>query len=100
MKTILNDIFVKRNNIASLLYKNYFFFFSPIFFVVCYPFHWFFSFSLKVRVKMGSVGDSSRVLHIECGNMFDVKNIHTADIVMLETDIPPDLQADLCKLLG
>lgn len=41
-----------------------------------------------------------RVLHLECGNMFDVKNIHMADIVMLETDIPADLQTDLYKLLG
>jgi hypothetical protein len=41
-----------------------------------------------------------RVLHLECGNMFDVKNIHIADIVMLETDIPADLQTDLYELLG
>jgi hypothetical protein len=41
-----------------------------------------------------------RVLKFEFGNMFDVKNIHTADVVMLETDIPLDLQTDLCKLLS
>jgi hypothetical protein len=44
--------------------------------------------------------NKGRVLHLECGNMFDVKNIHMADIVMLETDIPADLQTDLYKLLG
>lgn len=41
-----------------------------------------------------------RVLKLEFGNMFDVKDIHTADIVMLETDIPQELQADLCALLS
>ena len=41
-----------------------------------------------------------RTLKLEFGNMFDVKNIHTADIVMLETDIPTELQKDLCELLG
>ena len=41
-----------------------------------------------------------RVLHLECGNMFDVKNINIADIVMLETDIPADILPDLHKLLG
>ena len=29
-----------------------------------------------------------RVLHLQCGNMFDVKNINSADVVMMETDIP------------
>jgi len=33
---------------------------------------------------------AERVLHLQCGNMFDVKNIATADIVMMETDIPAD----------
>ena len=41
-----------------------------------------------------------RVLHFECGNMFDVKNISQADVVMLETDIPSDLLQDLHRLLG
>ena len=41
-----------------------------------------------------------RVLKLEFGNMFDVKDIHTADVVMLETDIPSDLLTDLCKLLS
>ena len=41
-----------------------------------------------------------RTLKLEFGNMFDVKDIHTADIVMLETDIPADLQKDLCVLLS
>ena len=41
-----------------------------------------------------------RILKLEFGNMFDVKDIHTADIVMLETDIPMDLQPELCRLLS
>jgi len=40
-----------------------------------------------------------RTLRIECGNMMDVKDLHTADIVMLETDIPLELQSQLCNLL-
>lgn len=41
-----------------------------------------------------------RILKLEFGNMFDVRDIHTADIVMLETDIPTDLQPELCRLLN
>jgi hypothetical protein len=41
-----------------------------------------------------------RALHLECGNIFDVKHISIADIVMMETDIPLDLHRDLCQLLG
>lgn len=41
-----------------------------------------------------------RVLHMQCGNMFDVKNIATADIVMMETDIPQELHARLLVLLS
>lgn len=41
-----------------------------------------------------------RVLHLQCGNMFDVKNISTADVVMMETDIPADQHARLQLLLG
>lgn len=41
-----------------------------------------------------------RVLHMQCGNMFDVKNIGTADIVMMETDIPLELHARLLALLS
>jgi hypothetical protein len=40
-----------------------------------------------------------RVLHMECGDMFDVKNIDAADIIMLETDIPLQLHPNLCSLL-
>lgn len=42
----------------------------------------------------------NRVLHLECGNMFDVKSLSTADVVMMETDIPSDLYLDLQKLLS
>ncbi len=42
-----------------------------------------------------------RVLHLECGNLFDVAgHIHMADMVMMETDVPIDLHAQLHRLLG
>lgn len=42
-----------------------------------------------------------RVLHFQCGNMFDVApNLHLADVVMMETDIPHDLYYDLHVLLS
>jgi hypothetical protein len=41
-----------------------------------------------------------RILHLEFGSLFDAKNIDTADIVMLETDVPPDTYSDLCTLLS
>mmetsp|Transcript_31399 Transcript_31399/g.69937 ORF Transcript_31399/g.69937 Transcript_31399/m.69937 type:complete len:955 (+) Transcript_31399:90-2954(+) len=41
-----------------------------------------------------------RVLHLQCGNMFDVKNIASADVVMMETDIPADLHGKLHVLLS
>lgn len=41
-----------------------------------------------------------RVLHLECGDMFDVNNIDAADIVMMETDVPLHLQPKLCQLLS
>lgn len=42
---------------------------------------------------------SERVLHFECGNIFDISNIDIADIVMMETDFPADLYPNLYKLL-
>lgn len=47
----------------------------------------------------GNMETVKRILHLECGNMFDVQNIHTADVVMMETDIPTELHPDLYKLL-
>jgi hypothetical protein len=41
-----------------------------------------------------------RVLHLECGDMFDVQNIENADILMMETDVPIHLQTRLCHLLA
>ena len=41
-----------------------------------------------------------RVLHLEFGDMFNVTSLEAADVVMLETDIPCDLQPQLCNLLG
>jgi hypothetical protein len=43
---------------------------------------------------------SERVLHFQCGNMFDISNIDTADIVMMETDIPTDLHPNLHRLIS
>ena len=45
-------------------------------------------------------GAKSRVLEMECGDMFDVQNIHVADIVMMETDIPVALHTELCNFLN
>ena len=41
-----------------------------------------------------------RVLHMECGDMFDVHNIDVADILMMETDVPVHLYTKLCELLA
>jgi hypothetical protein len=41
-----------------------------------------------------------RVLHLECGDMFEVGNVEIADIVMMETDVPVHLQTKLCHLLS
>jgi hypothetical protein len=40
-----------------------------------------------------------RVIHLECGNIFNVVNIDIADIVMMETDFPSTLHGDLQTLL-
>lgn len=42
---------------------------------------------------------SERVLHFQCGNMFDTLNIETADIVMMETDIPLELYPNLHRMV-
>ena len=42
---------------------------------------------------------SERVLHFECGNIFDITNIDIADIVMMETDFPTDLYPNLYRLM-
>lgn len=41
-----------------------------------------------------------RTMHFECGSLFDVENIEIADIIMLETDITPELFPNLCDLLS
>ena len=40
-----------------------------------------------------------RVIHFQCGNMFDIQNIACADLVMMETDIPADSHDKLRSLL-
>jgi hypothetical protein len=52
------------------------------------------------EILAGGDDEHGRVLHLECGDMFEVQNVDIADIVMLETDIPASLQPDLCQLLG
>ena len=51
------------------------------------------------RVGSDGVVMKERILHLQCGSLFDVKNVEIADIVMLETDIPADMIPDLCHLL-
>eukprot|EP01041_Mallomonas_annulata_P007804 gene7804-15968_t len=55
--------------------------------------------SITIREKPYDGEENYRILKIECGNMMDVNDIHKADVVMLETDIPQDLQSQLCALL-
>ena len=43
--------------------------------------------------------NKERILHLECNDMFNITNIEIADIVMLETDIPSELNPQLCQLL-
>mmetsp|Transcript_1814 Transcript_1814/g.2865 ORF Transcript_1814/g.2865 Transcript_1814/m.2865 type:complete len:670 (-) Transcript_1814:217-2226(-) len=56
--------------------------------------------SIIVTEKPHEGQDHERVLHMECGNMMAIKHIEKADIIMLETDIPQELQGDLCVLLN
>lgn len=43
--------------------------------------------------------EGGRTLRLKCGDMLDVLDLYSADIVMMETDIPPHLQFDVCTLL-
>ncbi len=51
------------------------------------------------KVLVGSE-EKYRLLHLECGNLFDVPNMELADVVMLETDIPASTYPNLCQLLN
>lgn len=44
---------------------------------------------------------TERVLHLQCGNMFDVPvaTLELADVIMMETDIPADVYPQLQRLL-
>jgi len=46
------------------------------------------------------INPNQRVLHMVCGDMFTLRDIDNADIIMLETEVPQDLHAHLCKLLS
>lgn len=43
--------------------------------------------------------DKGRTMKLQCGNMLNVKDLGSADIIMMETDIPAHLQFDLCTML-
>lgn len=50
---------------------------------------------------LGISSGNERILHFQCGNMFEaVQNLHLADVVMMETDIPAELYYDLHLLLS
>lgn len=56
-----------------------------------------------VRAARGSATTSSlkkRVLHMVQGDLLLTPHIQCADIVMLETDFPPEIHPDLCSLLS
>lgn len=40
------------------------------------------------EVVANSDTERGRILKLQCGNMFDVKDLDAADIIMMETDIP------------
>lgn len=48
----------------------------------------------------GSSNSRKRVLHMVQGDLLDTPHIHCADIVMLETDFPPEMHDDLCAILS
>jgi hypothetical protein len=57
--------------------------------------------TLVVTEKLvGGSGEESRILKIECGNMLSIENIHFADIVMMETDLPQEIHQETCELLN
>eukprot|EP00981_Chlorochromonas_danica_P002840 scaffold549_cov174-Ochromonas_danica.AAC.24 len=41
-----------------------------------------------------------RMMHLQCGNMFDIPTLDHVDVVMMETDIPADLTPSLQCLLA
>lgn len=57
--------------------------------------------SIKVIEKVGEVsekGYQKRILHMICGNMFHLRNIEQADIIMLETEIPQVILKEISSL--
>ena len=57
------------------------------------------SITIAEKSHNSNSGDTIRVLHLEQGNLLDVDNIHIADIIMLETDVPKEYMDELCRLL-
>ena len=57
------------------------------------------SITIAEKSHKNNGGDNIRVLHLEQGNLLDVDNIHIADIIMLETDVPKEYMDELCRLL-
>ncbi len=63
--------------------------------------------AVKTTVPSSSSSTSSeevqyteRVLHFQCGNMFDTQNLDTADIIMMETDFPSELFPLLHRMIS
>lgn len=53
--------------------------------------------SIKITERHGDTDTSrNRVLHMVCGNMFHLRNIEQADIIMLETEVPQVLSYIFC----
>lgn len=54
---------------------------------------------LTLVITEKSVASGGRTLKIECGNMLKVCDIHQADIIMMETDLPQEIHQETCELL-
>lgn len=56
--------------------------------------------TLVITEKLMESPSDRRTLKIECGNMLLIDNIHEADIIMMETDLPPEIHQETCELLS
>ena len=56
--------------------------------------------TLVITEKLIGSSSDRRTLKIECGNMLLIDNIHEADIIMMETDLPPEIHQETCELLS
>jgi hypothetical protein len=56
--------------------------------------------TLVITEKLIENSSAGRTLKIECGNMLLIENIHEADIIMMETDLPAEIHQETCDLLS